>query len=421
MDGPVTSWVVKRSTANELGGAQTGDTQVISPSAGRQGPGEWGAYVSELGLDAAARIPFVGTVGKAIRAVGVLDDASDLGTASRAIDSMSGHSAADRSDMGRLVRAFSGAADRHEWPTQFGQNAQDPDPLEHRASLAQGERPAPPAEGVDDATRARRPVEPAAAAAPLPAGFAPSLENGRDLRDPEHVGHHAYREVHYRVEMFEALNRLPHGEHTDRLAAATLQLATEKNIAYNRIFFEKDPQTGRTQLIDRSDWAQCSTRSPRYDLDLRAMSAQPIEISSQRTNEALSKHYAQAAAPIQERPREHAQALAGLGFDDQVLFARIRRDLPGHVSDEHVAQAMTAAKSDGISDATRVGRVMMLGDRIAIESSHPADVRVTVDLNQPAPKLDASIAAVNAATQQQAQELALQQQQQPGREGLRMA
>lgn len=118
------------------------------------------------------------------------------------------------------------------------------------------------------------PTTPAAAA--LPTGFAPSRTHSPDLRDPEHPGYRAFRKLRHRVAVQETHQGIPQGDHTERVAAALLQFAVENKIHYRSVFFEKDPQTGRTQLIERTDpfkaladcegstwiWASCpSSRS----------------------------------------------------------------------------------------------------------------------------------------------------------------
>jgi hypothetical protein len=141
------------------------------------------------------------------------------------------------------------------------------------------------------------------------------------------------------------------------------------------------------------------------------MSSQPIEVSSQRINEAVSKHYG-APVPALERTREQAQGLGELSFDDKVMFARIRSGTPGHISDDHVAQAMVAAKKSGM-DANSVGQVSMVGDQIRVAEAGPAGRTAMVDVNSPAPPLQASVQEANTVNQQQvlAQQQTMSQQQ----------
>jgi hypothetical protein len=162
----------------------------------------------------------------------------------------------------------------------------------------------------------------------------------------------------------------------------------------------------------------------RVDLDLARLSTQPIEESSRLTNEAVSRHYAtpaQAPAVAQTRTPAQAQALAGLSFDDQVMFGRIRRDVPGHIGDDHVLHAVAEAKRSEMPTAASVGSVMMLGDRIRVMGTGEGAPTASVDVTQPAPKPEASVAAIQSQNQQHVidQQQAQQQSQQQAA-GMRM-
>lgn len=129
-------------------------------------------------------------------------------------------------------------------------------------------------------------------------------------------------------------------------------------------------------------------------------------------NEAVSRHYAEPLrVQFQTRTPEQAQALADLSFDDQVMFGRIRRDVPGHIGDAHVLQAVAEAKRSDIRDAASVGSVMMFGDSLRVSGKGEGAVIANLDVTQPAPKPEASISAIQTQNQQQAIELQLAQQQ----------
>lgn len=145
-------------------------------------------------------------------------------------------------------------------------------------------------------------------------------------------------------------------------------------------------------------------------MDLGKLSQQPIEASSKGVNAAVSRHYAEfARAPAQERTQEQMQALAGLSPTDRTMFARIRGETPGHVSDAHVMQAMTAAKDSGMQDVYGIGRVMMFGENVRVTAAGEAGRSIMVDVTQPAPSLHASVDTAHAFNQQQALVVAQQQ------------
>lgn len=248
--------------------------------------------------------------------------------------------------------------------------------------------------------------------------FAPALAQGRDLRDEAHPGHEAFRSLRQRASMSEALQGIPHGRHTDRIGAAMLQWAVDNKVDVQSVRIGKDPETGALQMSGRVFHGDARGETVHAPFDPRRLSAQPIEASSHGVNAALSPHYAAASpAHVPERTREQAEALGALNRDDQMLFARIRRDIPGQVSDAHVLQAMTQAKHAGVREAAQVGAVMMLGERIVV--SGPAAQTVAVDTTQAAASLQASIEKNQTLNQQMTQSLTMQQvaqtQEEPGR------
>ena len=248
------------------------------------------------------------------------------------------------------------------------------------------------------------------APSPLPADFAPSQQGLRDLRNPQHEGHHALCEMQYQARLFENQQQIPHGAHTQCLGASMLAFAVENQFHYSHVRLSKDQDTGQIQL----EHARYGQPTQRFPADLAAMSSQPIEATSQRINEAVSRHNANPS-PALERTHEQAQALSGYGFDDKVTFARIRSHTPGHISDDHVGVATLEAKKNGIN-ANNIAQVSMVGDLIQIVKSGPDEKTVRIDVNTPAPPLQASIEATNTFNQQQTQALT-QQQDNPTQDG----
>ena len=241
--------------------------------------------------------------------------------------------------------------------------------------------------------------------APLQPDFAPSLQQGRDLRDPQHEGDHAYCELQHKVAVFEARQHIPHGPHSNQLAASTLQFAVENNIHYSKLLFEKNQDTGQTQL---RHW-EYGHKDRHFDVDLGKMALQPIETSSQRVNAALSPHYG-STAPALERTHEQRQWMNALPLNDGVLFARVRGGTPGHTSDEHVMATTLELKKIGM-DAASIGQVSMVGDHIRVAGAGEWGKTVMLDVSKPAPPLQDSVNAVTTFNQQQAQTLAQQQNQ----------
>ena len=243
--------------------------------------------------------------------------------------------------------------------------------------------------------------------ASVPANFAPSQQGLRDLRGPEHEGYDALQEMQYRARLFETQQGIPHGPHTDRLGASMFAFAVENRFHYQNVSLEKNQDTGQVQL----KYAKYGEPTQYFDADLAKMSSQPIEVSSQRINEAVSKHNANPA-PALERTQEQAQGLGELSPDIKVMFGRVRGSIPGHISDDHVMLATLEAKKVGM-DANTIEHVSMVRDQIRVARSGPDEKTVLVDVNTPAPPLQESVKEANEINQQQvlAKQQALSQQQ----------
>jgi predicted ABC-type ATPase len=243
--------------------------------------------------------------------------------------------------------------------------------------------------------------------ASVPLNFAPSQQGLRDLRDPQHEGNDALREMQHCAKLFETQNGIPHGRHSDLLGASMLAFAVENGFRYQNVSLEKNQDTGQVQLKH----ARYGEPTQYFEADLAKMSSQPIEVSSQRINEAVSKHNANPA-PALERTQEQAQGLGELSPDIKVMFGRVRGGTPGHISDDHVMLATLEAKKAGM-DANMIEHVSMVRDQIRVVRSGPDEKTVLVDVNSPAPPLQNSVKEANEVNQQQvlAKQQALSQQQ----------
>lgn len=365
------NYKVNDSIVSQMTGLHLGDTDAVTALSGRQGLGDYTKYAGDKAADLIGAIPLVGKVKR-------LGDGAEwaqmyIQAAGNSLDVTEKH------DMQRIVQVFSTAVEKGEL-----QRWGDHSPEQAAPTLAQW--------------------TPAATAPALPPEFAPSLQSGvRDIREPQHEGHDAYREMQHKVGVFETQQRIEHGPHSDRLAASMLQFAVENRFHYSNVCLDKNQDNGHIQL---RHW-QYGHPNQYFDADLAKLSSQPIEASSQRLNEAVSKHYANPA-PALERTREQAQGLSELSFDDKVTFARIRGGTPGHISDDHVVHAMVGVKKNGMN-AADIGAVSMVGDQIRVNGRGEGGQRVLVDVTQPAPKLEESVEALNTLSAQQAHKLAQQQ------------
>lgn len=108
-----------------------------------------------------------------------------------------------------------------------------------------------------------------------------------------------------------------------------------------------------------------------------------------RDYQGLLRHHDKPdAAPPAQAPSDPTSALDRLSPNDKALFARIRQDLPVHVGDAHVAQAMLAAKQGHIDRADQVERVGLADERLCIAGTAGSGfARAILDLREPAPAI----------------------------------
>jgi hypothetical protein len=239
----------------------------------------------------------------------------------------------------------------------------------------------------------------------MPANFAPVRELPKDLRDQEHPGHDRYAAALDNVRRMEGQNGIAPGPHSERLAAAVAIAVERDQLKVQRL--DLDKTTGQVTVIERGPYPNFDER--RVPIDTRQALGQSFEQSSQQWLEARSPHYA-TDAPKTERSREQSEALAQFTPADQAMFAKIREGIPASVSDDHVAQAMLAAKRDGIADANKINQVAMVGDKLWVEGTVPGH-RAAVDVSQPAPALQETAEQSQSFNQQRDIQLAQEAQQ----------
>jgi hypothetical protein len=272
---------------------------------------------------------------------------------------------------------------------------------------------------LDDRRQAPTANDLAQTTASIPPDFAPSRLAARDIRDPQHEGNDALREMQWRAAVFETQHGIPNGEHTKCLGASSLQFALDNDLRYSDLRLGKDQETGKF----RFEYTPYGQPPQYFHADLKQLSSQPIEVTSQNINEAVSRHNV-PGTPALERTQTQTQALGAYTFDDQVTFARIRGGTPGHISDDYIGAALLLAKQHKM-DANNIAQVSMVGDQIRLLKSGPDGTAVLVDTNAPVPPLQASVEATNTFNQQQAQVLAQQQnnptQDDPGPKGPKLS
>ncbi|MBB5941451.1 hypothetical protein [Xanthomonas sp. 3307] len=116
------------------------------------------------------------------------------------------------------------------------------------------------------------------------------------------------------------------------------------------------------------------------------------------------------SAPPTGHTADRAQNLGALPASDQAMFARIRKDVPAHIDDAHVAQAMLGAKQAGIAGADKIDRVQVAGDKLWVSGTTPG-FRAATDVAQAAAPMHETVQQTQAFNQQREQHLAMEAQQ----------
>lgn len=86
------------------------------------------------------------------------------------------------------------------------------------------------------------------------------------------------------------------------------------------------------------------------------------------------------------RLQDQAQDRFPPGHRDRAYFDALRVQLPDHVSDTKVAQALLAAKSEGIERVDQLGAATLHNGQIFVSGKTPG-FRAQVDANAPAPDM----------------------------------
>ena len=239
-----------------------------------------------------------------------------------------------------------------------------------------------------------------------PPAFTPPAapQIGEDMRAAGHPGHASYKNALQRVELFENLNRITYGPHTERLAAALAVYAERERVNFHDTFVEKD-DNGGLRLVQK-DFG--SDAPPRHmPIDARAMSSQSIEDSTRQWLQTRSAYYTSASPQAPSAAPEEQALLAKLPEPDQALYARIRSEVPASIGDAQLVQAVVEVKQAGITDARQIALVALAGDRLIVRSGIETGlITAAVDVSAPTPAMHESVGQLQAFEEQRQQQLA---------------
>ncbi len=236
------------------------------------------------------------------------------------------------------------------------------------------------------------PRSPEPQAAPLP----------QRLSDARHPGHGEFQHVLQELRYAEANRGIPHGRHSEQVAAALLVEGERQGTRIDTVRIAAD---GRIEGIhQRNAFAEPTLVrvDPTEALSV-SMEAHAVQWAQARSPHLVSN------APVAERTPAQQQGLAALSPADQAMFARIRQDVPAHIGDDHVMRAVHDAKQADIPTRDQIDRVIMAGDRIWVAGTTEG-FRSMTEVSQAAPPLQESAQQVQALNREREQQLAMDQQ-----------
>ncbi|KAB8195033.1 hypothetical protein FKV24_005335 [Lysobacter maris] len=240
----------------------------------------------------------------------------------------------------------------------------------------------------------------------------PGLQLPDSLKDPAHPGHGSFLLAQDAVYRMEFANNIPTGPYSEQLAAAVATRAETEGLRLAGIQL-KQGVGGQLDIIERGAY---DAPEKRVALDTQQALGRSVEEHSRDWSAARSPHYVSQEAAAERTP-EHMQALAQLSDTDRALFDRIRDQVPAHIGDDHVLQAMVKARdSAGIDGPERLGAVEIRGDQLSVVSNSAARFQACIDLSGQAPSIHESLEQNSNLSQQLAQQQTLEAQQREQRE-----
>lgn len=208
------------------------------------------------------------------------------------------------------------------------------------------------------------------------------------MSDAGHPANDEFQRILGELHQAETARGIPHGKHSEQVAAALLVQAEQKGerIASVRIV-DNGHIDGFAEFQDRSGPGVVRVAAD------KALSMSVEQHSQQWEQSRLPRH----------------DDIAALSPDDQAMFARIRQGVPGHVGDDHVMRALYDAKKADMASPDRIGQVMMAGDTICIAGTVPG-FRSMTEVGQNAPPLKETAEQLQSFNQQREHQLAMEQQ-----------
>lgn len=240
---------------------------------------------------------------------------------------------------------------------------------------------------------------------------APGLQLPDSLKDPTHPGHDAYRLAADAVSRMEFANKIPAGPHSEQLAAAIAATSEQERFLPGNIQLRQGAG-GQIGIIKRLYGAP----DKHWTLDTQQALSRSVEEHSRDWSAARSPHYV-SQAPAAERTEEHMQVLEQLSGNDRALFDHIRAQVPVHIGDDRVLQAMVQGREEArIDRPERLGMVEIRGNQLSLIDSSAARFRADVDLSAQAPTMRESLEQNNNLDRQLVHQQTMEAQRREQRE-----
>lgn len=243
-----------------------------------------------------------------------------------------------------------------------------------------------------------------------------ALKLPMDLRDQAHPGYTAFQRTLGEVHRMEDARGIPHGPHSEQVAAALLVAAERSRQGITNVQMGKDGQVHGFECHSPFESAR------RVEVSTQQALSGTMEKYAMQWAQARSPHYV-SNAPMAQRTAEQEHVLAQLPPGDRQMFDRIRGATPAHISDDVVASALYAAKKNGVDGPDKIASVGMIGNCLWVSGTIPG-FRGDVDVSQPSPSLRETAQQTLAFNQQQAfaqQHEEAQRQQRTQDASMRMA
>ncbi len=246
-------------------------------------------------------------------------------------------------------------------------------------------------------------VPPSERRTPAPAPVAPEATPRKgamiegNMSQPDHPGYRSYQQSYAEVRRMDSGAGIAEGTNTGLLAAAVASTVEREKLQLQRVELGEG---GRVYAVERGPYPEFKER--RVGIDTTQALSGSIDEASKDWLAARSPRYADGATL--ERSPDFATSLARMPPGDRALYDALRAQVPGGVSDEHVALAAMQASNNGITDPGKLAGATMRDDTLWVVGNTPG-FRTSVDVSGQTPNMQQ--VADHAQSNEQQRQMAL--------------